>query len=304
MNTQITLKQLETLYWIARVGTFERAASRLNTSQSAVSKRMQELERASLIEIFDRCQRGAKLTLKGEELLGIAEKMLELHDQISDVKLEAQRRPRVLRLGVTELTAMTWLPRLVGQLRHHYPALKISPAVDMSRTLFAALEEDQLDLVVIPAAFRLPEFRSVPLAKVENVWMARPGLVEGSGKVSLGDLARHPMLMQGSQSGSGLLLNKWLQGQGISCPEALASDSLTALLGLAVAGLGVAYLPRECFGYLVEDQTLEVIATEDELPPVPYVAMYREDRPHSFIHEVAELAAGCVDFGSSFQALG
>ena len=84
MNTQITLKQLETLYWIARVGTFERAAARLNTSQSAVSKRMQELERASLIEIFDRSQRGAKLTVKGEELLGIAEKMLELHDHPED----------------------------------------------------------------------------------------------------------------------------------------------------------------------------------------------------------------------------
>lgn len=302
MNTQITLKQLETLFWIARLGTFERAASRLATSQSAVSKRMQELERASSIEIFDRTQRGARLSSKGEELLAIAEKMLNLHDQIADVRLSDGGRPRLLRLGVTELTAMTWLPRLVGALRERYPALKIAPTVDMSRTLFGALEDDQLDLIIVPSAFRLPDFFTLPLAEVENVWMAKKGLIDTSRPCSLRDLADHPMLMQGSQSGSGILLNKWLQAQGIAVQEALSSDSMTALLGLAVAGLGVSYLPARCFSNLVEEGKLEVIPTEESLPAVPYVAMYREDRPHSLIHEVAEIAATCADFELSYQS--
>ena len=302
MNSQITLKQLETLYWIARLGTFERAASRLATSQSAVSKRMQELERASAIEIFDRSQRGARLSAKGEELLAIAEKMLVLHDQIADVRASETGRPRLLRLGVTELTAMTWLPRLVGVLREHYPALKISPTVDMSRTLFSALEDDHLDLIIVPSAFRMPEFFSLPLAEVENVWMAKKGLIDTSHPHSVRDLAEYPMLMQGSQSGSGILLNKWLQSQGIAVQEALTSDSMTALLGLAVAGLGVSYLPGHCFSHLVDSGQLEIIRTEESLPPVPYVAMYREDRPHSLIHHVAEIAASCADFECSFQS--
>jgi DNA-binding transcriptional LysR family regulator len=49
----ITLRQLETLHWIAQLGTFERAALKLNTTQSAVSKRIQELEAASGLPVFD-----------------------------------------------------------------------------------------------------------------------------------------------------------------------------------------------------------------------------------------------------------
>eukprot|EP01034_Spumella_vulgaris_P009574 gene9574-12141_t len=40
----MTFKQLEALYWIARLGGFAQAANQLHTSQSAVSKRVHELE--------------------------------------------------------------------------------------------------------------------------------------------------------------------------------------------------------------------------------------------------------------------
>lgn len=54
----ITLRQLEALYWISHLGTFERAATRLNTTQSAISKRIQELELVVGLAVFDRNQRG------------------------------------------------------------------------------------------------------------------------------------------------------------------------------------------------------------------------------------------------------
>ncbi|MDF3605779.1 LysR family transcriptional regulator [Paracoccus sp. DMF-8] len=57
MPAPTTLKQLETIYWIANLGTFERAALKLNTTQSAISKRIQELELAVGAELFDRSLR-------------------------------------------------------------------------------------------------------------------------------------------------------------------------------------------------------------------------------------------------------
>lgn len=301
MDARITLKQLETLYWIAQLGTFERAAARLFTTQSAVSKRVQELERCSGIEIFDRRMRGAKLTMQGEELLEIAKTMLELHDRIADLRDGETARRRTLRIGVTELTAMTWLPRLISSIQEQYASIKISPKVEMSRTLFGELEQDQLDMIVIPRTFILPGFMAVPLASVENIWMAKHGLLDTSRPLRLQDVARYPVLVQGHLSGSGVYLNKWLQNQGIIFPETLTCDSITALLGLTVAGLGVSYLPTDCFRYLADERKLEVIPTETMLPSVPYVAMYRKDRPHSLIHEIAELARECCDFRNNYQ---
>ena len=301
MNSQITLKQLEALYWIAELGTFERAAAHLHTSQSAISKRVLELERMSQIEVFDRSQRGAKLTAHGNELFDIAKQMLYLHDQITEVRLGTSTQPKSLRIGVTELTTITWLPQLVTTIKQQFDNVTIYPKVDTSRALFDDLEEGLLDLIIIPETFTSPEYASVPIAKVQNCWMAKKGLVDFTAPIRHRDLAAFPVLMQGHSSGSGMYLNKWLKNRGVVFQETLVCDSMTALLGLTIAGLGVAYLPHEFCQGLEESGKLETIATEIPLPPIPYVAMYRADRPHAFISEIAKLAKSCCDFSHSYQ---
>lgn len=301
MNTQITLKQLEALYWIAELGTFERAAAHLCTTQSAISKRVLELERLSQIEVFDRTLRGAKLTARGNELFDIAKQMLHLHDQIIGVQHGESNQPRSLRIGVTELTTITWLPQFISAIKEQFSNVIISPKVDMARALFDDLEQGQLDLIIIPETFTLPEFSSVPIAQVQNCWMAKKGLVDLVAPIRHRDLAAFPVLVQGHSSGSGMYLNKWLKNRGVVFQETLVCDSMTALLGLTIAGLGVAYLPYEFCQRFEASGKLEIIEAETPLPPIPYVAMYRADRPHAFIHEVAELAKLYCDFGNSYQ---
>lgn len=301
MNANITLKQLEALYWIAELGTFERAAARLYTTQSAISKRVQELERGSRIEVFDRSMRGAKLTTHGEELFEVAKQILLLHDQINDIQQGVANQPKSLRIGVTELTTITWLPQLISAIKSKFKNVQILPKVDMARALFTDLEQSQVDLIIIPETFTLPEFSSVPLATVRNCWMAKKGLVNLEKPIRHRDLAEFPVLTQGHISGSGLYLNKWLKDRGVVFQESLVCDSMTALLGLAVAGLGVAYLPYEFCRQFEESGKLEVIETETPLPRIPYVAMYRDDRPNAFIQEIIELAELHCDFASSYH---
>ncbi|CAN7251577.1 MULTISPECIES: LysR family transcriptional regulator [unclassified Variovorax] len=47
-------------------------ARKLNTTQSAISKRVQELESSLGAPLFDRAQRNAKLSEKGAEVLHLA----------------------------------------------------------------------------------------------------------------------------------------------------------------------------------------------------------------------------------------
>lgn len=298
----ITLRQLTALHWIERLGTFERAAEHLHTTQSAISKRVQELESTTGLQLFDRSQRGARLTAAGEELLIIAREMLSLADQITSLKDGTQVITRRLRLGVTELTALTWLPRLISRLVKDFPGLIVEPEVDMSRTLHEKLMDDLVDLIIIPDTFTAPEVTAVPLAIVENAWMAAPGLIGHSGVVDLAELAKYPVLVQGKRSGSGLFVNKWLGALGIELPKTLSSDSLTAMLGLTAAGLGVTYLPLECFRPLVDEGKLTIIETDPKLPAVPYMAMYRNDRPSAFVTEVASRAVELCDFSRQLQS--
>jgi DNA-binding transcriptional LysR family regulator len=297
----ITLKQVEALHWIVQLGSFERAAAKLNTTQSAISKRIQELEAASSITMFDRSQRGARLTEMGEHLLSLGGQMLALRERMLDLKDARDMPARRLRLGVTELTALTWLPRLVAALREAYPMVALEPEVDMSRTLHERLQDDTIDLIVIPETFSDPKISSLRLGEIENAWMASPTLVRANRRLSLEELARYTILTQGSKSGSGLYVGKWLKSEGIVMPQLFSCDSLVALLGLTIAGIGVSYLPVQCFKPLVAERKLRIVRTRPALPRVPYAAMHRNDRPFAFTALVATLARSVCDFTRPFQ---
>jgi DNA-binding transcriptional LysR family regulator len=63
----MNLRQVETFYWAAKLGSFSAAAERMNATQSTVSMRIQEIERDLGVALFDRVQRTARLTPKGRE---------------------------------------------------------------------------------------------------------------------------------------------------------------------------------------------------------------------------------------------
>ena len=116
-NHPVTFKQLEALYWIVQLGTFAHAAQRLHASQSAISKRIGELEALFDTELFDRRQRSARLTEKGEEMFLVAKTLIEERDAALERLGSPEVSQRRVRIGVTELTAMTWLPRLVAGIQ-------------------------------------------------------------------------------------------------------------------------------------------------------------------------------------------
>ena len=100
----MTFKQLEALYWIAQLGGFAQAAARLHASQSAISKRIHELEQHFAIELFDRNQRSARLTEKGEELFLLSKKLLEHRDAAVEQFSGPEVTQRRLRIGTNPKT--------------------------------------------------------------------------------------------------------------------------------------------------------------------------------------------------------
>ena len=73
---------LETLVWIARLGSFRAAAARLHLTQPTISMRVRELEAQVGVALFDRRSYRARLTPRGREVVGYAEQILGLADRI------------------------------------------------------------------------------------------------------------------------------------------------------------------------------------------------------------------------------
>ncbi|MGJ8544625.1 MAG: LysR family transcriptional regulator [Sulfitobacter sp.] len=296
----VTFKQLEALYWIANLGSFAAAADKLCTTQSAVSKRVQELEAQFQIEIFDRTKRTARLTDKGIEVLIYANRLLTDREQLIERASSKEVMFRRVRLGVTELTAMTWLPKLVSAIRSEFPRASIEPEVELSATLFERLMDESIDLIIVPDVFEDSRCVKLPIASVENDWMIAPSLQAGNTPLGLDQLAEFTLLVQGSRSGTGIVYSKWLESQNIQSNRTMVCESLVAQIGFTVAGLGISYLPVPVTQPIVDAGRLQRLSTPNKLPHVQYAALYKKDRTSGFRKHIAALAKEHCHFGSFF----
>jgi len=300
-----TFKQLEAVYWVVKTGGFVQAATKLHTTQSAISKRVHDLEDLFDTPLFDRSQRSARLTEKGEEMFLIAKKFIDQRETAIDLFGRPETLERRVRIGVTELTAITWLPRLIGQIQTRFPKVVIEPDVDNSVTLSNKILSDDLDLIIVPDAFADTRLSTaIAVGSVENVWMSKPGIVQTAKKtVKVTELAAFPLLTQGAQSGSGVLYDQWFRKVGFKPASSIICNNLLALIGLTVSGLGVSLLPKRSLSDMVSAGLLEEIKASPSMPDTTYVALCLAEKRSSLIPSIITLAQECCDFTRIFRGV-
>ncbi|MBC7499927.1 MAG: LysR family transcriptional regulator [Herminiimonas sp.] len=292
----LTFKQIEAIHWVAKLGSFAAAADKLNTTQSAISKRLAEIESLLGLQLFDRSHRTARLTDKGREILGLGEEILLLRERFIASAGRASIMVRRFRIGVTELTALTWLPQFVQAFRHAYPDVELQPEIDLSVSLCEKLKRGAIDLVVVPPVFSDPNFEAVRLKDLTLAWMCSPSLCDSRKALTLHQITAFPVLMQVERSGVDVGYERWFREQGLTVQRIYAGNSLIALSALTMLGFGVSYLPQDYFADLATSGQLRVLRSDQALPRVPYYALFRNDGPVAFSQQVAAMAQTFCDF--------
>lgn len=290
MASPMTLKQLQTFYWVCRLGSFAAAAEHLCTTQSAVSMRIQDLERSLGVELFDRSQRSARLTAKGQELVKHAEELITRATEIQHRIGDSRVLSGTMRLGVTELVAVTWLPRLVSAINAHYPSVLVELDVDLTLNQLGKLQSGALDLVIVPGPIQQPGLTNISLGSVEFAWMASPSLGVPRGKAQARDLHRWPLLTLSRASNLHALLGVWFDKNAASFHRVDTCNSIGVIAALTIAGLGVSFLPRAQFAADIAAKRLQVLDITPRLPALEYCAVYETRQTQPLSRTIADLA--------------
>ena len=292
----MTLKQLETLYWVHRLGGFAAAAERLHSTQSAVSMRIQDLETSLGVALFDRSLRSARLSAKGQELVKYAERLLQLTAEIRHRIGDPQVITGPVRLGVTEFVALTWLPNLVMAINERYPGITVELDVDLKLNQIQKLKNGDLDMTLVPGPIDEPGLANVSCGAVEFVWMASPKLGLPRRRLSARDLQQWPLITLTHQSNLHKLLGEWFDRSDAVPRRVDVCNSIGALGSFTLAGLGVSFLPRQHFRKEIQEGRLQVLTTTPRLPDLEYFAVYDKRRAQPLVPTIAELAAQYTTF--------
>lgn len=297
-----SFRELEALAAVVDQGSFKGAARSLNTSQSAISRLIQDFEAQFALPLFSRDQRAARLTVTGQEALRIARAVLKQRDTLTERFCSAELVSPALRFGVTELAAVTWVPRFVGCLHERYPKLLLEVEVGSSPQLHEQVRSGRLNLAVVIDVVRTTEMVRVPVGTATMGWFSAPWLLH-SDTMSLHELELHTLLLQGPSTGAGRRLAAWLKEKSVEPVNVIHSDSLAALSGIAAAGLGIANLPRAVASDALHRGWLREVRVPVAPPNLNYLAIARIDTVSAFHRSVIEVAQGTCDFDTPFHAL-
>ncbi|MFP9139192.1 LysR family transcriptional regulator [Devosia sp. XGJD_8] len=293
-----SIKQVEAFYWSGQLGSFVAAADRLNTTQSNISKRIQELESTLGVELFDRSKRAIKVTAKGVEVMAISDQLLRVHMNLRQVGNSELALAGPFRFGVTEAVALTWLARFSLDIQNAFAGLVPISTVDTSINLNTLLLERKIDLAIGTERNLDKALVRIRLADAERVWVASPSLIEHDRILTAAEMGELPMLGHGDSSFQNNLVIQHLRDRGINLRIVTSCTSMSALARMAIDGIGITYLHQDVFAAEIAAGRLKVIKTDFEIPPVTYVAAHRDDVISPVAALVAARAVALCDFRS------
>lgn len=283
-----SLQQIETFYWVARLGGFRAAARHLHLTQPTISARVQELERALGITLFERGQYRAELTLAGRDALTHAEKMLRLADEFEKVGQRRDPMRGLLRLGANESTAMIGLTQLLTRLKANYPELQIELTIDVGATLSRKLNARELDIAILTDPISAPHVVDEALGQVELRWLASSRLVSPQAMLAPADVAALPIVMMPPPSTLYKVALEWFRDGGMELEAFGSCNSMSLIAQLVAAGHAVSLLPLSIVGAELAGGVMQVLPTTPVIPPRTYFASYlREAEGYGAIARMA-----------------
>jgi len=267
-------RQLEALYWTARLGSFAAAARKLNTSQPAISLRIRDLERTLGVSLFDRSRRRAVLTPQGREAVAGAERILSLAAELQERVAKPGVLTGLVRVGVTETTALTWLPRLVQVINEELPNVILELDVDLTRNLWEKFERGNLELLLLPGPITRSDLVMEYLGGAPYVWMTAPRRGLRRRTITPADLQSQPIITLGTASTMHDVSVRWFKDHGTQPRSRDICNSLAVVAALTTAGLGVSLLPPLIYHREIERGELIVLESQPALPPIEFWSVY------------------------------
>jgi DNA-binding transcriptional LysR family regulator len=269
---------------VARESSFTRAAAKLGVTQPALSQAISALEERMQIRLLTRTTRSVSPTSAGERLLlAIGDRIDEIEAEL-DMLTELRDKPA----GTVRITCgpdvlhTILLPKLAPLLRE-YPDINIefdanhgfrdivADRFDAGVRLGDTIDKD---MIAIPIG---PKLRMAAVAS-QDYFLRYPV------PKTPYELTQQPCINQRLISSGGLYAWDFERDEGsfnVRVNGQLIFNTSSHVIDAALAGLGIAFLPEEEFGTLIEEGRL-VRVLEPWCRPFPgYYLYYPSRKQHS-----------------------
>ena len=286
----MNLKNLEAFYWVVTLNSFNKAATKLQTTQPAVSQKITSLENDLGCKVLDRSFRQLKPTHKGMTLFKYAEKFMRLETDLVAELTENQHLTGTIRLGVSETIVYTWLVEYIEKVQKEFPKVSVEIVVDLTPNLQEGVRTGDLDMAFLLGPTLAFECVEQALCDFELSFLAAPSFKGGVGQMSFKALMSHTILTYPKITYPYKELKAKMKEQALDEPLSITSYSLATLLRLAEQGLGIAVVPTLTALKEITDGRLEILNTPIQLKTFHFTSIYMQGNDAALKEKLTDVA--------------
>jgi len=262
------LNQLRTFLAVVETGNINRAADRLNLTQSAVSKSLRELEADLEAALLVRNVQGMTLTEAGA---AIADRARLINAEVArarqDIAAIRGRLTGELRIGVSPVAATAGLAKAILEFRKRNPDVQISIREERPSKLLALMRDGTLDFALSSEMpLESAGCAAIPLSTVKTVIGARPGH-PALNAIRLEEILHYEWITPDPLDDATAPLSRYFEMQGRALPERIIHcASIGLYLELARNSNAISIWSATPFNLAAFRQILSPLTLSESIP--------------------------------------
>lgn len=276
LHPQMDTASLLAFVRVAETGSFSHAAEQLFLTQSAVSKRIAQLESQLNCRLFDRIGRQVSLNEAGRTLLPQAREILHsLEDAARSLQNLTGDVSGRLSLAASHHISLHRLPPVLRAYTRRYPQVELDLRFDESEIAYDSVLKGELELALITLA---PQ--KDPRIHSETLWVdalqyvvSRDHPLAQLDAPDLGALIHYPALLPAPNTFTHQLVREQLARQGLAPHLGMSTNYLDTIRMMVSIGLGWSLLPET----MIDNSLVQLPISNDPIHR-PLGLIYHRDR--------------------------
>lgn len=243
----MNLERLKNFYFIAKHGSFTKAANSLNITQPPLTISIKLLEDELQAKLFKRSSKGVTLTPAGEKLFEFSKKIMhEAEITKKLIKDDTEIPQGHLKIISTPYLASTWLPKFFTNFFKKYPKLNVTIIGELDH-----IDIGHADIAIRTFMPHHPHVIQKPFYSFHSKLWASPEYLQNFGiPESAEALDNHRLLCFGGEDDTYNIYGstQWILNIGNSHKTRepyMITNSIEGLINLANYGFGIIESPEE-----------------------------------------------------------
>jgi LysR family transcriptional activator of nhaA len=305
----LNYKHLRYFWMVAKAGSIARASEQLHLTLQSISGQLSEFESALGVALFRRVGRGLELTETGQRLLGYAEQIFVLGDELLDaIRDEAAPQSMPFRVGIADSVPKMVAYRLVEPSLGLAEPIRLICREGRLTTLLADLAVHRLDMVI--ADRPMPDNLNVRgydhfLGESGVTVFGTPALLASAGSAASAPfpalLDGAPFLLPGLDVALQPRLMRWFESQRLRPRIVGEFDDSALLKAFGQAGAGFFVAPTAIETYIVGQHAVQVVGRIDTVREQIFAITTERKLTHPIVAAICRLAQHDVFGGTLAQ---